>query len=137
MVNDFIDSLALSEDEKARVEELGAESVPMLLGQLCAAPDAAASFLGDDLYKKLLAAAESRLRATERSILQMQTPQYHDEGAVIGPPPQLSEPGYDLEQRDILHGEWLRLRQKPEKSPEESRRMSDLESQLTSMLGHS
>jgi hypothetical protein len=126
----YIEQLPVSEETRAQLRSLGAETPEALLGLIEAAPGEFERMTGSE--------AAGRIRAALRGMVQ-----WHPEamtepgreyglGAALANAPSLRDPGFDLEKRDLLHAELVRLQAQDAEG--NRARIADLEKQLNALL---
>jgi hypothetical protein len=126
----YIDQLPVSEEIRAQLRSFGAETPEALLGLIEAAPGEFERMTGS--------AAAGRIRAALATMVQwhpeaMSEPaREHGLGAALERAPRLRDPGFDLEKRDRLHAELVRLQAQDAEG--NRARIADLEKELNALL---
>lgn len=128
-MSDFIDTLQISQTDKAKLKQLGTDTPFALLALIEAAPDKFSSFMGGsaDLIREQVGTLVPP--AQRRSVLPRDA---FSLGAQLSSAPRLVEPTYDVALRDRLFQEWQTLQQNP--STRDSGRAKELEQRLSDLL---
>ena len=133
MAYEYLNHLAASDEEKAKLVTLAARSPAALVGMMQAAPEAFSNYLGEERARHIKRQLEELLGEDERRLLDADPGRPYLTGAIIGrESPPLKPPRYDIEQRDLLFDELMRLRQQGGEGAKQ--RISVLENRLNAML---
>lgn len=134
MAQDYLESLSLSDEDKAKLQSMGMQSPFALLSIIKASPDAFEAFMGKEKTAQLAQELEAKLSEDERSLLETPLP-LRKTGAIIDRErPPLRTPSYDIGERDRLFDELQALRQRPEKTSALGKRIAELEERLNALL---
>ncbi len=126
----YIEQLPVSNEIRDRLRSLGAHSPEALLGLIEAAPA--------DFERLTGSGAAGQIRDALRQMVSwhpeaMEAPvRGFSLGAALEKAPSLQEPGFDLEKRDRLHAELVRLR--AQDSDANRDRIEKLEQELNALL---
>lgn len=125
----FIDALQISEPDKIRLKQLGADTPFSLLSLIRAAPHEFDALMGENA-SLVRGQVEALTPSSQRDL-----PRHEAEfalGAELGPHPRLPTPVRDIATRDRLFSEWQSLRNGP--ATRNSVRARELEKELNAML---
>src|SRR6266516_1198243 len=125
MAKSFLHGLPLSDEEKVKLQSLGAETPAALVGMMKASPDSFHRLLGPERAAEIRTHLERLISPDERAVLEAPVPAFHARGAIVDKPaPPIDSPKYDLEERERLFTELRELRSRGDASPEAQRRAS-------------
>jgi hypothetical protein len=134
---EYLRHLPLSPAEGAKLSELGAPTPAALLAMVKASPEAFAGWFGSARTASLARALEALIGEEDRRVIES-TPsvsEYTIGGAIIGgTAPDISQPGYDLNERDRLFEQLRQLRAVENPSALVKERASELEEELNALM---
>ena len=126
----YIEQLPVSNEIRGRLRSLGAHSPEALLGLIEAAPADFERLTGSEAAAQIRAALRQMVtwhpKAIEGPVAG------YSLGAALEKAPSLREPGFDVEKRDQLHAELVRLQ--AQNSESNRGRIKELEQELNALL---
>ena len=135
MNDGFLQSLSLSNTDRAKLKQLAAQTPQGLLDMIRASPEAFEQYLGADKIGGLLQELELMTAGNEKAASPAPDTWQRGMGAILErPAPPLKQPGTDIEERDRLFTELQTLRQQDTPSPENGARIRQLENRLNALL---
>ena len=134
-MDNFFEVLPLSGREKDQLKELGADSPVSLLAMIEANPVAFENLLGAKKLSDLQNFLEDLLTEQDSYFLKNQSVKHFKLGAVTEKKfPKLTEPDYDINERDRLYEELKNLKSEQSFSDENKERISKITDKLNRMM---
>jgi hypothetical protein len=125
----FIDALPISETDKGKLKQLGAETPFSLLSLIEAAPQEFRALMGDTA-SFVVEQVKQMVPPSQRKMVG--SPPEFPLGAELGPSPRIPDLTRDTALRDRLFAEWRSLLNNP--ATRDSKRAKELEEQLNALL---
>ena len=134
-MNSYLDDLPLAPDEKAKLQNLAAESPAALLSMMRANRAAFEEYLGARRIDAISALLNEKINRQERRILETPFREDRGFGAIVGKPaPVIKSPDYDIEERDRLFEELQRLEKQDTSSDQVRHKINNLTERLNKLL---
>jgi len=135
MTKEFLKGLPISEEERQKLEGLGASGPLALLLLRKASPEAFDRHVGADRAAAIAEALEGLLSEEEKVKLKAPFLPKGKFGARLGPAPQKLEPTFDLAKREQLYKELQSLRRQKQ-TVQRDQRISEIEGELNALVSH-
>ncbi|HMS44084.1 MAG TPA: hypothetical protein PKE69_27910 [Pyrinomonadaceae bacterium] len=105
-MEDYLEKLSLTDEEKLKIKRLATDSPAALFSMIEAEPEVFDKYLGEKTARKLKTDLEMLLKPSERKILQESRNIHPQLGAIVGErSPVLPKTSYNIEERDRLFDE--------------------------------
>jgi macrodomain Ter protein organizer (MatP/YcbG family) len=134
-MEDYLENLPLSSEEKAKINALAVDSPAALLSMIEADPETLNQYLGEKATEKLKASLQTMLKPSEKRVLQAEQKFDHQLGAIVGRnAPNLQQTQYNIEERDRLFAELQYWKTKDDTSANVKAKIAQLNQQLEELL---
>ena len=131
----FPQNLGLTPEEQDKIARLGISTPAAFLAMRRAAQEPFDNLFGKDRADEIASRIETELTPEEREHLASGAPRRHFPlGALLGDPPKLVRPKFDIEERDRLFNELQALRGLSTLSADQKYRITQLEAMLNALF---